>query len=545
MSSSVLIDPFAAPVVPEPNENDPLQDIFRVKLPQCNLTYAEDLFKPDIFQEARRVEWTNRIAVRFGGSRDMLSGFFNGSESDQNKYLFGLLGSSICICLLFLAFTTLITLFKGFGYTRVGFCCGRFVRLPKPEHEEGKNSQIQFEQSIGRKKSKDWQTMCKQQEIRLFRTRIFLILAALFVVASCAVFVYYGLDYIRDSFVAVDDGLRHVQRLCQGGVTVFDNLDERQQELLDSIQTDRALVNGICAAQPLCESLEPPKDCDFTPIPAALRAAFGDVFRSIYQTATFVFEDIESFRADLLDLSDRIETYLTVENEMEWAFWAALAFALALGVLDLITIFGVVLLMRGPGTGKVFRFMRLRLLFPLIIIFALLTLVFSIVCVAGAVATADWCHNGPDAKVSYLLDEYQDNVDSVIYQFARYYVNTCDSELAPIRIVTQSQLSLNITTQVSGLLSQINTFDEAVWREACGDSLTGLQVILEGLVGGLCVLGQTVEDLNRYFWCRNWNPVYGFFMHDGICQDATEGIGWIAAAMFWVRTFHSLWIGKK
>ena len=230
---------------------------------------------------------------------------------------------------------------------------------------------------------------------------------------------------------------------------------------------------------------------------------------------------------------------------MEWAFWAALAFALALGVLNLITIFGVMLLMRGRGTGKVFRFMRLRLLFPLIIIFALLTLVVSIVFVAGAVATADWCHNGPDAKVSYLLDEYQDNVDSVIYQFARYYVNTCDSELAPIRIVTQSQLSLNITTQVSGLLSQINTFDEAVWREACGDSLTGLQVILEGLVGGLCVLGQTVEDLNRYFWCRNWNPVYGFFMHDGICQDATEGIGWIAAATFWVRTFHSLWIGKK
>ena len=177
--------------------------------------------------------------------------------------------------------------------------------------------------------------------------------------------------------------------------------------------------------------------------------------------------------------------------------------------------------------------------------FALLTLVFSIVFVAGAVATADWCHNGPDAKVSYLLNEYQDNVDSVIYQFARYYVNTCDSELAPIRIVTQSELSLNITTQVSGLLSQINTFDEAVWREECGDSLTGLRVILEGLVGGLCVLGQTVEDLNRYFWCRNWNPVYGFFMHDGICQDATEGIGWIAAAMFWVRTFHSLWIGKK
>ena len=48
----------------------------------------------------------------------------------------------------------------------------------------------------------------------------------------------------------------------------------------------------------------------------------------------------------------------------------------------------------------------------------------------------------------------------------------------------------------------------------------------------MCVLGVTLEDLNRYLWCRQWQPVYASAMHNAVCYDGTTGLAWITITQF-------------
>ena len=353
----------------------------------------------------------------------------------------------------------------------------------------------------------EWESKVERQNVRLFRTRVAVVISAVAIIAWSVVFCVYGVNYVKSSLGSVEDGLRHVQKLCLGANNVIDNYLERQQALINETKLDIAEINGICAIEPLCQKIDPPTDCDFSNIPVDLRDPFQVFFEAIFQETAFVMEDINSFKDDLDDLYDELDKVLNSENAVEWAYWVAFSFIVCLLCLCYVIIAAVYLAHLGRD-GKVFRFFRMHVLGPLFIFLVFLAFLFALVFIVGAVASSDWCLDGPDDKVSLLLDTYQDKVDSIIYLFAKYYVNSCNTEIAPIKVVSQNAFILELLEKMSDFVFQLQSFDENVWQQQCGNDSSILSSTLTLMIGQLCVLGQTLEDVNRYFWCRNWSPVY-------------------------------------
>ena len=48
----------------------------------------------------------------------------------------------------------------------------------------------------------------------------------------------------------------------------------------------------------------------------------------------------------------------------------------------------------------------------------------------------------------------------------------------------------------------------------------------------MCLLAVTLQDISRFMWCRQWNPVYTVFMFEAMCYDAQSGLSWVASSMF-------------
>eukprot|EP00522_Entomoneis_paludosa_P012157 CAMPEP_0172446716 /NCGR_PEP_ID=MMETSP1065-20121228/6260_1 /TAXON_ID=265537 /ORGANISM="Amphiprora paludosa, Strain CCMP125" /LENGTH=710 /DNA_ID=CAMNT_0013197905 /DNA_START=4 /DNA_END=2136 /DNA_ORIENTATION=+ len=565
--NNFLIDPDIAPPLPDPT--DPTQKVTTVNLPVCNVSYAEDFFKPPPFRERSRLERTNEYAVRFGGSNDMMT-LLSGSSSEKSEYLYGLFGTSIVMALFFLWWTVLMACFKGTGYRRVGFLSGRFVRKRRPRLSEETTDDLRMEESDHRDEKKEeeflddedeagpskqfnkddynsddaspmaikeWKDACQKQEKRLFRTRIAIVISLLGVIVSCILFCIYGTKYVKQSLVDAGDGLRHIQKLARGGVIVIDNFIAREQALSDHVSSQAANINTICKVQQLCQSIDPPQDCDFTPIPELLRTNLQGFFEKIFESKEYIFDQITSFQSDLQDLDDDIEEFVSAGVDLEWAFWIAFSFSAALSALCLVMIFGIYRAHQGKG-GRAFNFIRRNIVFPLFIIFVIIALVFAIVFVIAAVGTSDWCINGPDDKVGYILEEQKDTIDSVIYKFANYYVNSCRSDLAPIRIVQESSKLESILKTANDLVSVIEDFDPFRWEQECGsDNVSGLRVIVDLITGSMCLLFVTLEEVNRFFWCRQWNPIYQQLMHEAVCVSAQTGLTWVSSTMLGIAVF--------
>jgi hypothetical protein len=325
-TQNVLIDPF---ITPDPADvNDPQQIVFVPDLRFCNVTFAEDLFKPSPFEAPQRLEKTNTRAIRFGASNDMMS-LLSGTDSEQSDYLWGLVGTSFVFALIVLCWSLLILFFMCTGYRRAGFLSGRFVRPKQPEEEFTSDLRLEEATTSEEKKTEDfiegdlkekedntektsnnaeksinWAAFCQRQEKRLFRTRIVAAFSTVCVIVSCILFCVYGTKYVDHSITDIRAGLTHVKKLCGGGIIVIDNFIVRAQEVKTTTEQDFSSVNGICPVQSICQNVDPPQNCDFSPIPIVLRNQFEEFFNLFFQGSAYLYEEISSLKIDLQELID-------------------------------------------------------------------------------------------------------------------------------------------------------------------------------------------------------------------------------------------------
>jgi hypothetical protein len=284
----------------------------------------------------------------------------------------------------------------------------------------------------------DWSERCRKQEIRLFRTRIAVVISTLFIIVNCILFCVYGTKYISDSFEELGNGLRRIKRLCEIVIRVIDifiaqatETEERNQEAFNNFN-----VNGLChkVREKLCERIDSDLgNCNFTDTPF-LSGGLEKVIQFVYEAKNYVFTELPKMKEDIQDITSNIDDLLDNEQPLEWAFWVSFGFTIALSRQCFVILWGVYLAHKGQEGSPLFRFYRRHVVFPLFIFLVLCAFAFACAFIITAVGASDWCFGSPSPKVTYLLNKQQDSMDSIIYKFAKYYVNTCDSSLAPIQL---------------------------------------------------------------------------------------------------------------
>ena len=138
MSTEILEDSSSLPLPPEWDANDPKQNVTFYEFSYCNLTLAEDHFNPEPFEPSDRLERTNEIAFRFGGSNDMIT-LLQGTDEEKKDYVVGLVATSLFVAAFFLVWCIVLLVLQcsRSSYKRYGFLSGRFIiieRTSSPEH---------------------------------------------------------------------------------------------------------------------------------------------------------------------------------------------------------------------------------------------------------------------------------------------------------------------------------------------------------------------------------------------------------------------------
>ena len=559
-------------VPPNWSESDPLQNVTRISYVFCNVTLAEDLFKPPPFQASNRLERTNEIAIRFGGSNNMMT-LFEGTDEQVQDYIIGLVGSSILMATFFCIWCIVLVILQcqSNGYQRYGFLCGRFVvpiqtfptasNVPSSDRKEQEQKEVEKEvqteeeekheksfsngqevptQSFYKEESStgsrenttesvlnnsgqeeegqeaeiqedpndseavhleddppdelpdmvghptpptsssliidnstdtcnDKNTdlslieACQRQERRFWRTRQVLVLSCVGVVVSGILFCVYGDKYVRQSLDTVKEGLLGIQDLCLGGVTLIDNFVNRSQAVVDRNEAFFPQINGVCpeVRQELCTSIV--NDTDFVPIRNCtvhdipfVNESLAKVLEIVYETREYIFDEVNEWRDDFINLYDDIETFLNGESMLEWAFWLSFSFTIVLLVCGAWMLGGMYYnstrRRENNQNGRRREYvLRHRILFPLFCSLVVFAFAFSVAFVIAAIAASDWCINSPNPKTTYILDSNLEKLGSLVYQWAKYYVNQCDDSLFPIQLNNRTDQLLAILDTIQGL----------------------------------------------------------------------------------------------
>lgn len=540
--------------------------------PECTVLLGKDLLKPPPFENTEQIRDVQRRAFRFGETSNMtLLMDSNASQEEQLDYITGLIGTSIVLAGVLVVWSLILCLFRSTGYRRVGFLCGRFVRPNPPAagNDEGKqdgdmnddpqalaanetqdtakedivdvdqdgpappSSSMSFRSNPNMVEQaqpeepmiavpaetnastleedglKEYDQFCAKQDKRIFRTRITLAVVCCLIIANCIIFCVQGEKYLRRTFNSVEDSFLYLLGLLDTTIAVIDAYAIRQTLFTETTVANFNDINGMCpnVRTEICEAIG--EGCDWTGIP------LGDILEPIativYGAQAYVFDEVSNFRKDLVEMRDSMDQFLQSSANLEWAFWLSFAFSLALGVNVVVILWGIHVAHRGQG-GRLFRFYRRHVVFPIFIFFVLLSFVFSVLFVLANVGTSDWCVDSPDSKVGLIIDGLLSKDESnAVLNLAKYYVNGCSDELSPGTLPSQIEELLALLQDLGSVLNYASgpTF-EGSWSDSCGTS-SNLLIQFANLIGdGTCLLTQTLEDLQRIFWCRNWSPICKF-----------------------------------
>ena len=389
-----------------------------------------------------------------------------------------------------------------------------------------------------------WIEACQRQERRFWRTRQVLVLSCVGVVVSGILFCVYGDKYVRQSLDTVKEGLLGIQDLCLDGVTLIDNFVNRSQAVVDRNEAFFPQINGVCpeVRQELCTSIV--NDTDFVPIRNCtvhdipfVNESLAKVLEIVYETREYIFDEVNEWRDDFINLYDDIETFLNGESMLEWAFWLSFSFTILLLVCGAWMLGGMYYnstrRRENNQNGRRREYvLRHRILFPLFCSLVVFAFAFSVAFVIAAIAASDWCINSPNPKTTYILDSNLEKLGSLVYQWAKYYVNQCDDSLFPIQLNNRTDQLLAILDTIQGFGEDVQSINTTEWKEICGRDTFPLQdfAILVGT--DMCLLAVTLQGISRFMWCRQWNPLYTVFMFEAVCYDAQSGLSWVASSMF-------------
>ena len=190
------------------------------------------------------------------------------------------------------------------------------------------------------------------------------------------------------------------------------------------------------------------------------------------------------------------------------------------------------------------------------ILFVVISWVFSMVFIIGSIAAADLCFDSPDDRVAAMVLRYGDfqglrpmsnstepfdirNVDgdSLILLFLLYYIEGCPVDSAPQDLIDSISRVLTVLDESVDLVA--NVVSDPDLPAICGNSTTNLLTSNDTSVfqNTMCSVGEALVELQTYFSCDNWRPLYVLVMYDAVCYNANDGFYFVGITQFFIVVF--------
>ena len=190
------------------------------------------------------------------------------------------------------------------------------------------------------------------------------------------------------------------------------------------------------------------------------------------------------------------------------------------------------------------------------ILFVVISWVFSMVFIIGSTAAADLCVDSPDDRVAAMVIRYGDfqgvrpmsnstgtfdirNVDgdSLILLFLLYYIEGCPVDSAPQDLIDSLTRVLTVLDKSVDLVA--NVVNDPDLPAICGNSTANLLTSNDTSVfqNTLCSVGEALVELQTYFSCDNWRPLYVLVMYDAVCYNANDGFYFVGITQFLIVVF--------
>jgi hypothetical protein len=262
---------------------------------------------------------------------------------------------------------------------------------------------------------------------------------------------------LRDSLGSGQDAMDHVTDLIANVINLIDTVIDAGTSARDDTTNLMRQTNTICPSisDQICEDILDAEGCDYDGIP------FGDELRAVVEyfqgVKDMTFSDLDNYREDLLATQAFMLRMKESSEELDWAFYTALSFTIALAVLCLFLMIGIIGSWLGHDEKKSFRYFRCfrrYLVLPLFGLLVALSFVFSVVFIIGSIGSADVCYNSPDGKILAILEKEQEKNSSIILEFLIYYISGCPEDFEPSELLEKA-LRFAAAIPILGSLSNI------------------------------------------------------------------------------------------
>jgi len=217
---------------------------------------------------------------------------------------------------------------------------------------------------------------------------------------------------------------------------------------------------------------------------------------------------------DLDEFQDIIEGADSAVENFNFAFYLAAIFGGLTAVVTILIMIEVVLAWRRkPGGGWfqcIIRCCRRGFLLPIFALCVFLGMLFAIIFIWGSTTTADLCYDSPDRRMAWILNQTEDFLGSTIYKFALYYVGGCPANGHPAEFITELREIVAVGRKAYDLGLEAGDAVAEDFQAVCGDNAdpAALEVAASGVGLIICYLGQALYDIEKFFSCNNWRPLY-------------------------------------
>jgi hypothetical protein len=388
-----------------------------------------------------------------------------------------------------------------------------------------------------------------QQDIiftRMLRLRMTALLAGMGIFICCVLAVIKGLEHLRDSVDNSGAGFMQGNRLALEGADLLARYEREQTNLVRDLRDVVPRINTFCpnVRDTICDVDTEGRlrdACNFTDIPLA------DLLQSLNLPeidVSVVVDELAGIREDLMDLAADLDDYETKVDEIEWPFDVAKVFCIGVAILDVLLMICVVqawrrdaAMQRGKAIGpprKIWRILKSWGLLPMFLLFVVLCWIFSMAFTMGSITMADMCYQNPDSRILAFVDSTEE--DTLVYNFAKYYIDRCAPDRAPFLFDEIADKVLGVLDTMTSFLNQVQDSADEV-EEICGPGPNTIIVAAEVVRRQLCLIVGTIYATQFYFSCDNWYPLYEAVAHDAVCNDAASGFHWLATTQFLIVIF--------
>ena len=407
-----------------------------------------------------------------------------------------------------------------------------------------------------KRKFNDWEEKSQIYRRKVKVMRFAVVIGCCMIIAASLIFSVKGFKHLVASVESGRDILTQGEDMTDQGLTVVDAYLTKRAQFAESHRNLMQQLNGFCpkVTNQVCGDILTGSDCQFEGLPYSL------ILNNVVDYASTLHDellhDILDFRHDLTEALALFQRWQSTLDDFNWALYTAISFSLCLALLCVYIMTGVILAWR-DRLPSAFVCLRSTFVIPLFMLLVFFSWVFATVFMLGSISLADFCIDSPDTKVMALIHRYGDQLSPTVANFALYFVSGkvscfgilhrstprnadlllsffmtgCTNWLLPPDFDSKMKTMLVAMENMQDLKDtlQSKTFD---FQSLCGIDPQPIAEASTLAEGQLCTAATFMGEVQRYFGCRNWFPVYEVAAHETICYEASDGFAWVTISQF-------------